>query len=150
MTSVVMNRAIAAASKIYLDANCIISFIERSDAFQQKIAELIRFATDQELGLACSEIGIAECLFGAFKFKSDDLAGVYHELFYDIALFELGPIDGERAIVAAQLGAEKSLKLIDALHFLCAIDMQCDVFVTNDERVHSSHGIKVVYLKDLI
>ena len=144
-----MNEAIATASKIYLDANCIIYFIERTDETQSKISDLIRFATDKGLGLACSEIGIAECLYGAFKLKSEALASLYHEIFYQVGLLEIGPVDGERAIAAAQLGAEKSLKLVDALHFLSALEMRCDLFVTNDERIKSSHGMTVLRLQDL-
>jgi predicted nucleic acid-binding protein len=144
-----MNKAIEEASKIYLDANCIIYFVERADALQAKVAELIRYATDHGQGLACSEIGIAECLFGAFKMASDALEATYNEIFYDIALFDLCPLDGERAKQAAKLGAEKSLKLVDAMHFLAAIETQCDVLVTNDSRIRSSHGVRVVQLGDL-
>jgi hypothetical protein len=55
-----MNEAIAAASRVYLDANCIIYFIERSDAWQTAVAALIRFAAENDRGMACSEIGVAE------------------------------------------------------------------------------------------
>ena len=148
--SAVMTSDFEAASKIYLDANCIIYFIERADKYQEKMKDLIGFATDKGIGLACSEIGIAECLYGAFKLGSEALAGVYHEVFYEIGLFELSPVNGERAIAAAQLGAEKSLKLIDALHFHAALEMHCDIFLTNDERIQSSHGMTVVQLKNLL
>jgi predicted nucleic acid-binding protein len=149
MNSVAMNKAIEAASKIYLDANCIIYFVERADELQAKIAQLIRHAGDHEQGLACSEVGVAECLYGAFKMGNHVLEETYEDIFYNIALFELCPLDGQRAKQAARLGAEKSLKLIDATHFLAAIEFQCDVFVTNDARIRSSHGIQVIQLKDL-
>ena len=144
-----MNKAIEAASKIYLDANCIIYFVERADELQARIASLISYCADHGQGLACSEVGVAECFYGAFKMGSDALEATYSEIFYDIALFELCPLDGERAKDAARLGAEKSLKLVDALHFLAAIELECSVFVTNDVRFRSSHGVHVVQLKDL-
>lgn len=144
-----MNEGIEKASKIYLDANCIIYFVERSDALQTKIVDLIRYSADKQQGLACSEVGVAECFYGAFKLGSSSLEATYNEIFYDIALFELCPLDGRRATDAARLGAEKSLKLVDALHFLAAVEMQCDVFVTNDDRIRSSHGVRVVQMKDL-
>jgi predicted nucleic acid-binding protein len=144
-----MNKTIAKAAKIYLDANCIIYFVERADELQSKVAELIRFAAENDKELACSEVGVAECLYGAFKSKNPELEATYNEIFYDIALFELCPLDGERIKAAAKLGAEKSLKLVDAMHFLAAIEVKCDVFVTNDERFSSSHRIQVLQLRDL-
>ncbi len=145
-----MNDTIAAASRIYLDANCIIYFVEQSDARQTAVAELIRFAMEHDRSMVCSEIGVAECLYGAFKTGNAGLEATYNEFFYDIALFELCPVDGERAKAAARLGAEKGLKLVDALHFLAAIELECDVFVTNDARFRSSHGVQVVQLDDLV
>lgn len=144
-----MNEAIAAASRIYVDANCIIYFVERKDGLQTKIATLFSHAAETGKSLACSEIGIAECLHGAFKLRSGDLEAVYREIFHDIALFELCPLDGQRAMAAAKLGAEKSFRLVDALHFLAAIELGCEVLVTNDARIHSSHGLNVVHLRDL-
>lgn len=144
-----MNKAIEAASKIYLDANCIIYFVERADVLKERIAEVIDYAADHGKSLVCSEIGVAECLYGAFKLENAELQGAYNEIFYDIALFELCPVDGQRTKDAAKLGAEMSLKLIDAVHFLAAIELGCDVFVTNDERIRSSYGVQVVQLKDL-
>lgn len=149
MNSVVMNKAIETASKIYLDANCIIYFVERTDELQARIAQLISYAGEHELGLACSEIGVAECLYGAFKMANQALEATYNDIFYNIALFELCPLDGDRAKEAARLGADKSLKLVDATHFLAAIELKCDVFVTNDARIRSSHGVQVVQLKEL-
>lgn len=144
-----MNSALATASRIYLDANCLIYFVERADGLQEKISTFIRNAVEGGRGLVCSEVGLAECLYGAFKAKSAELEAAYREIFFDIALFEICPLDGERAISAAKLGAEKSLKLVDAIHFLAALECGCEVFLTNDERIRSSHGVSVVRLKDL-
>lgn len=136
-------------SKIYFDANCIIYFVERSDELQAKIAALFLYAAENDLSLFCSEIGVTECLYGAFKTKDIDLEATYNKMFYEIGTFGLCAIDAERTKAAAKLGAEKSLKLVDALHFLAAMEFECDVFVTNDERFRSSHGIQVVKLRDL-
>ena len=144
-----MIEAIRAAKRLYLDANCLIYFIEREDAFQKKIADLIAYADQNGIELVCSEIGVAECFYGAFKLNSLSLEALYNELFYDIALFKLCPVDGERLTLAAKIGAEKGLKLVDAVHFLDAIEKECDVFVTNDNHFRSSHSVTVVPLADL-
>lgn len=71
-------------SKLYMDANCIIYFVERSDALQQKISDLLLYAAEHSIGIGCSEIGIAECLYEAFKLGNPALEATYHEIFYDI------------------------------------------------------------------
>jgi len=41
------------------------------------------------------------------------------------------------------------LKLVDAAHFLAAVENQCDVFITNDARLRSSHGVEVIQVATL-
>jgi len=137
------------ASRLYLDANTLIYFVERADAFQAKIAEAVAWAVNSGTPMVVSEVGVAECLYGAYKLRSAALEARYLEIFDDIALFEIAPIDGERLRAAARIGAQKGLKLVDALHFLAALESQCDVFITDDARFRSSHGIEVVYVKHL-
>jgi predicted nucleic acid-binding protein len=144
-----MIEAIKLASRIYLDANIIIYFFERADALQQKIGSIIADASENNISLYVSDIGVAECLYGAHKAKSEILAQKYNEAFYDIALFNLVPIDSERIIAAAKLGAEKNLNLVDAAHFLAAMEMSCEIFLTNDRRFQSSHGVHVLQIGEI-
>jgi len=51
-------------------------------------------------------------------------------------------------LAAAKPGAEKSLRLVDALHFFAVLELQSNVFVTNHERIRTSHGLNVVQLRD--
>jgi predicted nucleic acid-binding protein len=73
---------------------------------------------------------------------SDELEARSNEIFYDIAL--VAPVDGEQLKAAARVGARKGLKLVDALHFVAAMESQCALFLTNDARFRSSDGIEVV------
>ena len=138
-----MTDALQSASRIYLDANVLIYFVEDTGELGARIGEIIDNAIQHDKHLVISEVAIAECLYGAFKRRSSELAETYREMFYDIALFELAPINGERVIAAAKIGAEKGLKLVDAIHFSTALETKCSVFVTNDGRFRSSHGLYV-------
>lgn len=144
-----MIERLRAAEKLYLDANLIIYFFEREDILRDKVGAIFDYAVINETQVSVSEIGVAECLFGAFKFQSLDLERKYRELFYEMPLIELVPVDGGRLVAAARLGAEKGLKLVDAVHFLAAVESRCDIFITNDQRFQSSHGITVLQLLDL-
>jgi predicted nucleic acid-binding protein len=144
-----MNDALADISRLYLDSNALIYFVEREDAIQRKVGGAIALALNSGRPVVVSEIGVAECLHGAYKRRSAELEARYLEIFGDIALFERTPIDGDRLRAAARLGAQKGLKLVDAVHFLAAMETECDVFLTGDNRMRSSHGIKVVAIGSL-
>jgi predicted nucleic acid-binding protein len=143
-----MNR-IAEARQLYLDANLIIYFFEREDVLQEKVALIFNQAVLAGTPIVVSEIGVAECLYGAFRLQSEALENKYREFFYDLPLIRVEPVDGEKLIAAAALGASKGLKLVDAVHFAAAVETGCDVLVTNDRRFRSSHGVTIVQLGDI-
>ena len=144
-----MNKLLHSASRIYLDTNVLIYFVERTDALQVKIAQLFDSSVMSSIQIFMSEVGVAECLYGAFKRKSAALEAKYNEIFYEIGLFDLLPLDGARAVFAAKIGAEKGLKLVDALHFCAALEANCSIFITNDARFKSSHEVQVLQIADL-
>ncbi len=144
-----MNETIAAATRIYLDSNALIYFVERFEDLQRKVAGLIEHSVRSNKTLVMSEIGICECLCGARKMGSVALEERYREIFEDIALFEIVPLDGQRARAAALIGAEKGLKLVDAIHFVAAMERNCTVYATNDGRIRSSHGIEAIRIDAL-
>lgn len=144
-----MNRDIQHAGKIYVDANIIIYFLEGDEARQDTAAGLFRCAEENGIPLMTSEIAVAECLYGAYKAEKPDLAEDYRELFHEIGLFHLIPVEREITERAAKIGAANGLKLIDAIHVTSALDVGCTVFVTNDRRVTAVDGLKVVQLPDV-
>jgi predicted nucleic acid-binding protein len=137
------------AKKLYLDANIFIYLFERQDELGEKAASLFDHTVLSDTPVFINEIGVAECLYGAFRLGSPALEKEYKEFFYEVSPVTLVPVDGSTLIAAAKLGAEKRLKLVDAVHFHTAIQAECDILVTNDHRFHSSHGLTVVQLGQL-
>lgn len=147
-SAAIMNR-LAQARQLYFDANVIIYFFEREDELGDNVAHLFNQAVLAGTPIVISEIGVAECLYGAFRLQSEALERKYREFFYDLPLIRLDPVDGEKLVAAAAIGAIKGLKLVDAVHFAAAIETGCDVFVTNDRRFLSSHGVTIVQLNEI-
>jgi predicted nucleic acid-binding protein len=144
-----MSEGYRKASRLYLDSNALIYFVERADARQAKIGEALAWAVTAGAPIVISEVGVAECLYGAYKMRNAALEARYLEIFDDIALFEIAPLDGARLRAAAKLGAQQGLKLVDAAHFLAAMEYQCEAFITNDARFRSSHGVEVFQVQHL-
>lgn len=137
------------ASRAYFDTNSIIYFIEANEEFRPKIAKLWYVLVAREASFITSEISVAECFYGAFRRQSRELEKSYDRLFFEERTFVLHPLDLETLIEAARLGAGLGLKLIDAVHFRTAVAAQCDIFVTNDRRIRSSHGVRVIRIGEL-
>lgn len=136
-------------SRLYLDANALIYFVERSDPTQQRIAERIVAELREGRRMTTSELGVAECLYGAYKLKSEPLERRYLALFDEPNVLRIVPVNGERLNRAAKLGAEMGLKLADAVHFAAAIEGGCSQFLTADRRIRTNAGVEVVAIEDL-
>ena len=96
-----------------------------------------------------SEITLGECLYGAYKRERADSVARFESLFHEVGIFDFIPAEMEIIKCAARIGAERRLKLTDAIHFVSALEVGCDVFVTNDRGIKSSPDLTVVQLPDL-
>jgi predicted nucleic acid-binding protein len=144
-----MNREILNANRIYADSNVLIYLVEGSPEFLPFSEKIFRYAIENGMPLVTSEIAIAECLHGAYKYGSETLAEEYREIFLDANVFSFVPITRDILERSAMIGTEQKLKLIDSIHVTSAIDAGCDVFVTNDRGIRSTPNLKVVQLPDL-
>jgi predicted nucleic acid-binding protein len=144
-----MNSALAKARKIYVDSNVVIYFIEGETGHQDKANALFEFAVTENIPLMTSEITFGECLYGAYKRERIESVTQFESLFHEVGLFNFIPAAIEIIKRAAKIGADQRLKLIDAIHFASALDVGCDVFVTNDRGIKSTSDLTVVQLPDL-
>ncbi len=135
--------------RAYFDAKTVIYFIEANPAFYSKIASLWYDLIERNTTFVTSEICVAECFYGAFRRESQVLENGYDRLFFEESTFDVRPVDLETLVGAARLGADLGLRLIDAVHFRTALAAQCDIFVTNDRRFRSGHGLRVVQFAEL-
>jgi predicted nucleic acid-binding protein len=103
---------------------------------------------ERNASLVTSEIGVAECLFGAFRQGSRELEQGYERLFFHEDAFDIQPVNLEALIEAGRLGASQAMRLIDAVHFHAAATSKCEIFVTNDRCIRSSHGVRVIYISE--
>ncbi len=135
--------------RAYFDANSVIYFIEADPAFYSKISSLWFALIEQNTAFVTSEVCVAECFYGAFRRQSQVLESGYDRLFFEERTFDIRPVDLETLIGAARLGADLGLRLIDAVHFRTALAARCEIFVTNDRRFRSGHGLRVVQIAEL-
>lgn len=140
---------IAPGGLIYLDANVVVYFIERRDAVQAKVADILRAAVAAGCRFAVSEAGVAECFYGVFKLESDVLEQAYAAFFEEAALISICVVDGPLLMRAARLGAREGLKLLDASHVVAALEAGASHLLTNDKAMGATAAIPVIQLSAL-
>ena len=134
------------ASRVYVDTNIWIYFIESHPAFVEKVRRL--FAAVQEAGaqLVTSELAIAECLYKPARDANAAALSAYARLF-DSGEIEITPLDGGLAKRAAVNGGQLGLKLIDAIHYMSALEWACDIFLTSDSAFKSGPMTEVIRIE---
>jgi predicted nucleic acid-binding protein len=138
-----MNK-ITAQSKLYIDTNIFIYFIERVDPFYQPIKQIFAHISDVGATIYTSEITIAECLHKPYRSGDRQLIGIYELLFErsnDVKLIELS---GPLAKRAAEIGAPLGLRLIDSIHYVSALAQGCTFFISSDAKFKSTAELEVM------
>lgn len=141
-----MNHSLANISRLFIDANIIIYFIEKNPVYYDKIQEIFLYCYQNNIEICSSEISIWECLVWNYKynFGREDQFEAYFQNSDVIALF---PIQQEYLYDAAKLWA-KNINLFDALHVVTAIKNGWDAFLTNDKKMKTD-TITILQLSDI-
>jgi len=136
---------VTSRSVIYLDANVLIYSIENRNSFHEPAKALVADAQIGGARLVTSELTVAECLYRPYKDRNRQQADVYESLFGSGAV-DLYPLSGALIIQAAKDGGALGLKLMDAVHYISALEAGCDQLVTADRRFKSTRYLEVVNL----
>ena len=134
---------ISRSSRIYVDTNIFIYLIEGNPERTRSVIEIFQDIVNADAIVVTSEMTVAECFYGASKQQNLAAITAYEALFSSTDI-EIIPLDGALAKRAAISGAELSLKLIDSLHYICALEEGCDFFFTSDKRFKSGPYLRVI------
>ena len=137
---------IASSSVVYIDTNIFVYFVEATPNFFQQVKELFEHVATTGARLVTSEITLAECIYRPSQDHDAPLASVYEMLFEQSGEIDLVPLDGAIAKRAAAVGGSLGLKLIDAIHYMSALEAGCDFFVTSDSAFKSGPKMEVLRL----
>lgn len=129
----------------YLDANCVIYFVEQNATWFARVAA--RVANLHKAGdtLAVSDLTRTECLVGPLLSGNATNLASFQAFFADPSIRVL-PLPAAVCERAARLRATHRFSLPDALHLACAIEHGCGLFLTNDAKLARCKDIPVEVL----
>jgi predicted nucleic acid-binding protein len=133
-------------SKVYVDSNMFIYQFEKLEGFWERVA--LRFSEVEKQGgrLFTSELTVAECCYKPAGEGNALLLSAYEDFFEESGEVELVSLSGDLVKGAALVGASVGLKLLDAIHYVSALEAGCTHFLTGDKAFRSGAELKVVQL----
>lgn len=121
-------------SKVFLDTNIFIYLIESRGSHGQKAAELLERMTVRRDTVYTSTLTLGEVLTLPLHKGDVKLAEQYERILNSPGVYLLD-FDRVAARIYARVRQDKTIKAPDAMQLSIAAAAQCDLFVTNDDRL---------------
>jgi predicted nucleic acid-binding protein len=132
--------------RIGVDTAPLIYFIEEAPAFLPALVPLFQAADHGRLELVTSAITLLEVLVIPYRAGDRALASRYEALLTRSRGMRMVEFSRGQLRRAAQLCAATGCRTPDALRLTAAIDAGCTSFVTNDHRLPSVQGLRIIQL----
>ncbi len=135
---------------VAIDTAIFIYFIEEDKRFLPLVKPVFDAIDHGDLQAASSGLTLLEVLVLPYRTGNFSLADRYEALLTRSRGLRF--IDVDRSVLrnAAQLRAAFNLKTPDALQVAGALVAECSVFLTNDRRIPSLPGLRVLELKNYL
>lgn len=121
-------------SRVFFDTNLFIYLIENVGPLGESTIDLVRRMEAREDDLVTSALTIGEVFVKPIAQKSAALLSTYQS-FLGSGEIEVVSFDQKAALIYAQIRQDRAIKSPDSIQLACAAAAQCDLFVTNDERL---------------
>jgi predicted nucleic acid-binding protein len=121
-------------SKVFLDTNIFIYLIEDRGPNGRKATELLERMTARRDSVYTSTLTLGEVLTLPLQKGDGRLADQYERILTSSGV-HLVDFDRVAARIYAGIRLDKSIKAPDAIQLSVAAAAQCDLFVTNDDRL---------------
>ena len=138
------------SGRVALDTAIFIYFVEQHPQFASLVRPLFLAADQGSLELVTSSLTLLEVQVVPYRTGNVALAERYAQLLSGSRGLTVMDIDRDVLRAAAKLRAECSVRTPDALQLAAAQVAGCSAFLTNDRRLPTIGGLRVVQLSDEI
>ncbi|HTJ29140.1 MAG TPA: PIN domain-containing protein [Acidobacteriaceae bacterium] len=121
-------------SRVFLDTNILIYFLEDSGPRGQRAAQIFSSLSNRGDILLISSMTVGETLVKPKQLGNQFLEAKYRSLF-DSPDAQVLPFDRKAGEIFATVRQNRSIKAPDAIQLATAASAQCDLFITNDDRL---------------
>jgi predicted nucleic acid-binding protein len=129
-----------------VDTAIFIYFIEENPRFVSLVEPLFREVDKGRRKLVTSALTLLEVLVVPYRSGNNLLAGRYEALLTGSRGVRVAEISYDHLRAAAQLRAATGAKTPDALQLVAALAAGCSAFLTNDRKLPSLPGLRILQL----
>jgi len=134
-------------SRIFWDTNLFIYLFEDCRELSAKVQALRKRMLERGDQLLTSTLTLGELLVKPMENGALELCQRYEQALCKSAV--LIPFDAKAAVQYARLRCDRGIRPPDAIQLACASASRVDLFITNDERLHSKHVEGIQFLVSL-
>ena len=129
-----------------VDTAIFIYLIEEHPQFLRLVEPLFREADDGHIELITSALTLLEVLVVPYRAGDRLLAGRYESILTRSRGVRIADISRDHLRAAAQLRARTGMKTPDSLQLVAALAANCSAFLTNDRKLPTVPGIRILQL----
>lgn len=144
-------KALGDARSVFIDTAPIIYYIEAHPTYGALVKSVVDLLSGGKLVAFSSVITLTEVLPKPIEAKNRGLAAQFAEFLRygtNLTLIEISENIAERAGIIR--GRNPSIKALDAIQIAAAMDVEADVFLTNDKRLGRIREVKVLVLDKFV
>ena len=138
------------SGRVALDTAVFIYFIEEHPDFLPLVKPLFTEADEERREIVTSAVTLHEVLIVPYRAGNLPLADRYQALLTRSRGVRLVDLDRDQLRSAAQIRALSGMRAPDALQVAAALTHRCRTFVTDDRRLPTIPGLRVVQLSELL
>jgi predicted nucleic acid-binding protein len=131
-----------------LDSSIFVYYIEENPQYLALLDPIFDAVVEGRLKAATSALTLLETLVVPLRIGNEVLARQYERFLTNSEGLLLVEIDLSFFRAAAHVRASTRLKTPDAIQVTAALSAGCPVFLTNDRRIPSMQGLRVLQLDD--
>jgi len=133
---------------VALDSSIFIYFIERNPQYISLVRPIFQAMDEGRLEIVTSSLTLLETLVVPLRAGNSIVARAYERFLTRGRRLRLVPLDLNLLRGAAHVRAVTRLKTPDALQVASALSAGCPIFLTNDGRIPSMSGLRVLQLEN--
>ena len=136
--------------RVYIDANFLIYFLDRTEPYFNIVAQIFQACDRGDFMGFTGDAAVCEVMVHPYRNKSPSEIARGKSLFSREGFLTVLRHDAETFDLTAQIRAGGKMRMIDALHYATALQAGCKYLLTNDHDFKSAATLEVISIQSLI
>jgi predicted nucleic acid-binding protein len=149
VSAISVNKALDGIQRLFFDTAPLIYFIEENVTYLERVKAILNLLDAGKFTSFTSVVTLTEILPLPMRTGDAVLIQKHRDFLLHSRNLSLITIDIFIAMQAAELRSKYNLRTADALQIASALDVNCDVFLTNDKQLRRVTELHVLVLDDL-